>query len=140
MTALGGPALSSMDCMQALSPRPKGGGVSTITAGGRFAEVREQEWAVIGEPVIPQNDETPQSRGAALHMHTKPSIAATSYGALVSHPDGSLHDCSELRDPMTCAFSTPMYLHSLTVQPHTSALWAVDDEGKVRQPAFTAAP
>ena len=65
-------------------------------------------------------------------MLIKPSVAATIAGAFVSHPDGTLHDCTETRDSMICAFSTTMYLHSLTVQPQSSALWAVDDEGKVR--------
>ena len=78
--------------------------------------------------------------GAALHLHTKPSIAAISDDALVSHPDGSLHDCSATRGSMACVTSTAMCLHSLTVQPETFVMWAVDDEGQVRKHALTSAP
>jgi len=126
--------------VQALTAHPNGKGVLAISSGGRFMEVRTTEWAVTGELITPHTIMTPPRDGAALHLHTKPSIAAISNDAFVSHPDGSLHDCSQPRGSMVCVTSTAMSLHSLTVQPQTSALWAVDDEGKVREIASVSAP
>ena len=65
----------------------------------------------------------------------KPSIAALPRGIAVSHPSGSLRVCAY--DPKTtCQMSAGVgRLHSLSMQPQTSALWAVDESGKVQTAA-----
>jgi hypothetical protein len=69
---------------------------------------------------------------------SKPSIAASPAALAVSHPSGSLRICADADAGVTCQMSAATGLHSLSVQPQTSALWAIHESGTVQTAAEPA--